>query len=198
MTDMFPDPGDNWQPNLKRRLLDIDSRIDFAVFLSGKWARELYERFTAAMDHFHVSGWRRWLIVEPLAEAATLCAGGLLVMLALSGPAVQQTSGRDWLKEPDLAVTFLDRYGNKIGSRGIKHNDSVPLDEMPELADQGGIGNRGPALLRTFRHRFPRHVPRHDHERPGRRRGPGRFHPDAAARQKPVPVERAHLYAQDQ
>ncbi len=132
MTDIFPDPGDNWQPKIKRLLLDIDARIDFAVFASGKWTRELYERFTAAMDRFHVAGWRRWLIVEPLAEAATLGAGGLLVMLALSVPAYRQTSDKDWLKKSDLAVTFLDRYGNKIGSRGIKHNNSVPLDEMPD------------------------------------------------------------------
>ena len=132
MTDIFPDPGDNWQPKIKRLLLDIDARIDFAVFASGKWTRELYERFTAAMDRFHVAGWRRWLIVEPLAEAATLGAGGLLVMLALSVPAYRQTLDKDWLKKSDLAVTFLDRYGNKIGSRGIKHNDSVPLDEMPD------------------------------------------------------------------
>ncbi len=132
MTDMFPDRDDSWQPKLKRLLLDIDSRIDFAVFAGGKWAREIYERFTAAMDRFHVSGWKRWLIVEPLAEAATLGAGGLLVMLSLSIPAYLQTSDKDWLRKSDLAVTFLDRYGNKIGSRGIKHNDSVALDEMPD------------------------------------------------------------------
>jgi penicillin-binding protein 1A len=132
VTDMFPDPGDNWRPKLKRLLLDIDSRIDFAIFASGKWARELYERFTDSMDRFHVSGWRRWLIVEPLSEAATLGAGALLLMLSLSMQAYLQTSDKDWLKKSDLAVTFLDRYGNKIGSRGIKHNDSVPLDEMPD------------------------------------------------------------------
>ena len=132
MTDMFPDPGDDWRPRLKRLLLDIDARIDFAVFASGSWARELYERFTAAMDRFHVSGWRRWLIVEPLAEMATLGAAGLLIMLSLSISAYRQTSEGDWLKKSDLAVTFLDRYGNKIGSRGIKQNDSVPLDQMPD------------------------------------------------------------------
>jgi penicillin-binding protein 1A len=132
VTDMFPDPGDDWRPKLKRLLLDIDSRIDFAVFASGKWAREIYERFTATMDRFHISGWRRWLIVEPLSEAASLGGYGLLFLLALSIPAYRQTSDKDWLKKSDLAVTFLDRYGNKIGSRGIKHNDSVPLDQMSD------------------------------------------------------------------
>ena len=32
VTDMFPDPGDDWQPKLRRLLLDIDARIDFDDF----------------------------------------------------------------------------------------------------------------------------------------------------------------------
>ena len=132
MTDMFPDPGDDWQPKVKRRLLDLDARIDSAIFQSGKWAREIYERFTATMDRFHVSGWRRWLLVELLSEAATMGMGGLVLMVALAVPAFRETSDEDWLKKSELAVTFLDRYGNEVGSRGIKHNDSVPLDEMPD------------------------------------------------------------------
>jgi len=132
VSDMFPDPGDNWRPKLKRVLLDLDARIDSAVFQSGKWARELYERFTAFMDKAHVAGWRRWLFIEPLSELATLGTGGLLLMSALAMPAFRQTSDDDWLKKSDLAVTFLDRYGNEIGSRGIKHNESVPLDAFPD------------------------------------------------------------------
>ena len=132
MTDQFPEPHEDWQVKLKRRLLDIDARIDFAVFLSGKWAREIYERFTAVMDRFHIAGWRRWLIVELLSEAATWGTVGLLLMLALAVPAFRETSDDDWLKKSELAVTFLDRYGNEIGIRGIKHNNSVPLEEMPD------------------------------------------------------------------
>jgi penicillin-binding protein 1A len=132
VTDMFPDPGEDWRPRLKRLLLDIDARIDSAIFQAGKWTREIYERFTAFMDHAHVAGWRRWLLVEPLSEMATLGTGGLLLLLALAIPAFRQTSDDDWLKKSDLAVTFLDRYGNEIGSRGIKHTESVPLEEFPD------------------------------------------------------------------
>jgi penicillin-binding protein 1A len=132
VTEMFPDPGNDWLPKLKRLLLDIDARIDSAVFQSGKWAREFYERFTAAMDHCHVSGWRRWLLVEPLSEMATLGTAGLCLMLTLAIPAFRETSDEDWLKKADLAVSFLDRFGNEIGNRGIKHNESVPLEDMPD------------------------------------------------------------------
>jgi penicillin-binding protein 1A len=127
-----PSPKRNWRRRLKLLLLDLDARIDFAVFRSGKWARELYERFTAIMDRFHVAGWRRWVLIEPLSEAATWGAAGVLLMLALAIPAFRETSDEDWLKRSELAVTFLDRYGNEIGNRGIKHNDSVPLEEMPD------------------------------------------------------------------
>src|SRR5436309_8785514 len=84
------------------------------------------------MDRFHVAGWRRWALVEPFSEGATLGLGGLIVMLALAIPAFNETSDEDWLKKSELAVTFLDRYGNEIGSRGIRHNDSIPLEEYPD------------------------------------------------------------------
>src|SRR5207237_6658371 len=42
------------------------------------------------------------------------------------------TSDHDRLKRSELAVTFLDRYGNEIGSRGIRHNDSMPLEQFPD------------------------------------------------------------------
>jgi penicillin-binding protein 1A len=132
VTDWFPDQRDDWRVKLKRLLLDLDARIDFAVYQTGKWTRELYERFTAIMDRFHVSGWRRWIIIEPLSEAATWGTFGLLLLLMLAIPSFRETSDEDWLKKSELAVTFLDRYGNEIGNRGIKHNDSVPLEEMPD------------------------------------------------------------------
>ncbi len=83
------------------------------------------------MDRFHIAGWRRWL-VELLSEGATLGAAGGVLMLALAMPAFQMTSDEDWLKKSELAVTFLDRYGNEVGTRGIRHNDSVPLDQFPD------------------------------------------------------------------
>jgi penicillin-binding protein 1A len=124
------------RPGFMRRvrtfLLDLDSRIDFGLFRSALVAREAFERYRDYMDRFHVAGWRRWLVVEPLSEAATMGLGGLLVALALALPAFRETSDEDWLKKSELAVVFLDRYGNEIGSRGIKHNNSVALADFPD------------------------------------------------------------------
>ena len=60
-------------------------------------------------------------------------SAALVLMLALAIPAFRETSDDDWLKKSDLAVSFLDRYGNPIGSRGIKHNDSIPLEDFPDV-----------------------------------------------------------------
>ena len=128
MRDLFPE---DWKPNLKRRLLGLDAWVDFSLFRSLSGIREGYERFSTFMDRFHVSGWRRWSN-ELLSEAATHGTVGVLLLLALAVPAFQLTSEDDWLKKSDLAVTFLDRHGNEVGSRGIKHNDSVPLDQFPD------------------------------------------------------------------
>src|SRR5215467_13419205 len=71
-------------------------------------AREVFERYRDYMDRFHVAGWRRWLVVEPLSEAATMGLGGLLVALALALPAFRETSDEDWLKKSELAVVLAD------------------------------------------------------------------------------------------
>src|SRR3954469_5055561 len=130
LSDQFPKP-DDWKPKVGKRLLDVDARVDSFMFQTARLLREAYERFSTFMDRFHVSGWRRGL-VELLSEGATLGTGGLVLMLTLALPAFQETSDDDWLKKSELAMTILDRYGNEVGARGIKHNDSVPLDQFPD------------------------------------------------------------------
>lgn len=117
---------------IKRILLDIDSRLDFTLFQAGRWGRELFERFVVFMDRFHIGGWRRWLFIEPVSESLTLGLCGSVLMLALAIPAFHETSDEDWLKKSELAVIFLDRFGNEVGSRGVKQNDSIPLEEFPD------------------------------------------------------------------
>jgi penicillin-binding protein 1A len=124
-------PG-RWKKKIQNFFLDLDARIDSTLFSSGKGLRELYERYSTFMDRFYVGRWKRWVFIEPLSEAATIGLGGSILMLALAVPAFRETADDDWLKKSDLAVTFLDRYGNPIGSRGIKHNDSIPLEDFPD------------------------------------------------------------------
>jgi penicillin-binding protein 1A len=132
MAELDPDRQSNdWTRRLRAMMLGLDAWVDSSLFRSGAGLRESYERFSTFMDRFHTSGWRRWAN-ELFSEGATLGTVGLLVLLTLAGPAFRETSDDDWLKKSDLAVTFLDRYGNEVGTRGIRHNDSIPLDEFPD------------------------------------------------------------------
>jgi penicillin-binding protein 1A len=145
----------SWKIRLQRFLLDLDARIDFGLYQAKTWGRELYERFTVFMDRFHVSGWRRWYFVEPLSECLTLGSGGLVVVLALAIPAFRETADDDWLKKSELAVTFLDRYGNEVGSRGIRHNDAIPLDEFPDHLIKATLATEDRRFYEHFGIDFP-------------------------------------------
>jgi penicillin-binding protein 1A len=111
-------------------MLAFDAFVDSAFFNGGQRTQAAYASFSAFMDRFHVAGWRR-ILVELSCETLTLSIGFGLLALTLAVPAFQETS-EDWLKKQDLAVTFLDRYGQVAGKRGIKHDDSVSFDELPE------------------------------------------------------------------
>ncbi|MGB3391701.1 MAG: penicillin-binding protein 1A [Pseudaminobacter sp.] len=112
------------------RLLAIDAWIDSSLYEAGFKARETWETLTIFFRRFRVSGWRR-AVIELLSEGFTMGAAGSVVLLALALPAFDETVG-NWRQQDDFAVTFLDRYGNEIGQRGIIQRDSVPVDEMPD------------------------------------------------------------------
>ena len=155
MRELYPDPEKQWKARFSRFLLDSDARFDNFLFQAGRWSREAYERFSMFMDRFHIGGWRRWMFIEPLSEAATLGLGGLVVMLALAQSAFRDTSDDDWLKKSELAVTFLDRYGNEIGSRGIRHNDSIPLSEFPDALIKATLATEDRRFYEHFGIDFP-------------------------------------------
>ncbi|MGH6848819.1 MAG: transglycosylase domain-containing protein [Methylocella sp.] len=114
---------------IARALLALDAFVDSSLHTSLVRARENYASFAAFMDGFHIAGWRR-VLNELACEILTLGLGIGVAALTLGGLAFQETSD-DWLKKTDLAVTFLDRYGQEVGQRGIRHDDKVSFDELP-------------------------------------------------------------------
>ncbi len=132
-----------------RRLLAFDAWINSSLYESGQSARRIYGDFSDYMDRFHVSGGKR-LAVELACEGLTLGLGGALLMLGLALPAFRDVSDEDWLKKQDLAVTFLDRYGLEVGRRGIKHNDSVPLEQIPDILIQAALATEDRRFYEHF------------------------------------------------
>ncbi|MCB1546055.1 MAG: transglycosylase domain-containing protein, partial [Rhodoblastus sp.] len=120
----------NLRKRVGRAALAVDSFVDSWFFESSRRTRDNFASFAAFMDRFHVSGLKR-LGVELGCETLTLGLGGLLVALTFAQLAFRETSD-DWLKKQDLAVTFLDRYGKEVGKRGILHDDSIALDQLPD------------------------------------------------------------------
>ncbi|MET0746924.1 MAG: transglycosylase domain-containing protein [Rhizobium sp.] len=129
-----PETPDRPEPRPRRRkrflLLRLDSLIDSTVWNAGFRAGEIWEDITIFFRRFRMRGWKR-LFFECLGEGLTLGVLASVVMLALAMPAFESTSG-DWRNRGNFAVTFEDRYGTVIGHRGIIHENSVPVDELPD------------------------------------------------------------------
>ena len=144
------------------RAIDIDAWVDSSLFRAGRFISGRAEAFSLFMRRFRVTGYKRGL-VEVAGDALTLGTGGLVLMMMLALPAWEATRG-DWRAVGEYSVTFLDRYGNEIGKRGVKRNESVPLDEMPDYLIK--------AVLATEDRRFFSHRWSSSRRRPAAR-GPG-------------------------
>jgi penicillin-binding protein 1A len=119
------------RPRKKRFvLLKIDAALDSFLWNAGFRIADTWERITIFFRRFRMYGWKR-VVFELLGEAATWGTVGAVLMLTLALPAFQATT-KDWRNSGDYAVTFLDRYGNVIGHRGVIHQNSVPIEEMPD------------------------------------------------------------------
>jgi penicillin-binding protein 1A len=114
-----------------RALLALDAAIDSSMFDAKRRVVAAFETIDSASDRLHLAGGPR-ILVELACEALTLGLAGLLVVLALAIPAFQETADDDWLSRGDLAVTFQDRYGAEVGKRGIKRDEGVPFEELPD------------------------------------------------------------------
>jgi penicillin-binding protein 1A len=110
---------------------DADARFGHGLFSFGHGFREFWERLSLQSDRLKVSGFKK-VLVNGLSGGLTLMAFSSVLMTALAIPAFKETADPNWLKKQDLAVVFLDRYGTEIGRRGIRHDDSVKIEDMPD------------------------------------------------------------------
>ncbi|MBO6719141.1 MAG: penicillin-binding protein 1A [Rhizobiaceae bacterium] len=112
------------------RLLELDAWLDSTLYDAGFRLAEMWESITIFFRRFSFTGFRR-AFFELASEGMTLGTAGAVLMFALALPAFEETAG-DWKSQGEYAVTFLDRYGNEIGQRGIIQRDSLPVEELPE------------------------------------------------------------------
>jgi penicillin-binding protein 1A len=116
----------------KARMLDADAWLDSAMYEFWQSLGRGYTRVQDFFSIFHVSGFRRFF-VEIFSDALSFGAIGAVLMTALALPAFDATATGHYNKAEDISVIFLDRYGNEIGRRGIRSDDSIALDKLPDF-----------------------------------------------------------------
>ena len=110
--------------------LGLDSKINSV--LTDAWSRtkDYWNAGSSFFARFQLMGWRR-LLNEAASEAVTLATGGFILLYAAALPALLEFDESKF-QTGKFAVKFLDINGNELGKRGILHNDSVPLEEIPD------------------------------------------------------------------
>jgi penicillin-binding protein 1A len=127
---MSDDEHEQRQLRKPSRFLWLDAWLDSSLYDLKFKLSDMWENITIKSRRLKVTGFSRFL-VEVLDEGFSIGVAGCVLLLALALPAFEETAG-DWRNRTDISVTFLDRYGNQIGQRGILHKDGVPLDKMPD------------------------------------------------------------------
>lgn len=118
--------GGNW----KKKLYAFDAMIESGLYELRGWLGNAIENANIFARRFQVTGWRYWM-VQSLSGGLTMGVFGGILALALVMSCLDHTAN-GLTKQEDFAVTFLDRYGNEIGNRGILQDDSVGLDDLPD------------------------------------------------------------------
>ena len=115
----------------KTRMLAADAWLDSALYDFWQSAGRGYGRVEDFFSRFRISGIKR-LFVEVISDAMSFGAIGMVLVTGLALPAFDATASGHFNKAEDISVTFLDRYGNEVGRRGIRSDDSYPLDKLPD------------------------------------------------------------------
>ena len=115
----------------KTRMLAADAWLDSALYDFWQSAGRGYTRIEDFFSRFRISGIKR-LFVEIISDAMSFGAIGMVLVTGLALPAFDATASGHFNKAEDISVTFLDRYGNEVGRRGIRSDDSYPLDKLPD------------------------------------------------------------------
>lgn len=115
----------------RARLLEADAWLDSFLYEGMRSTGRFYTRLQDFFALFTVRGFKR-IFVELASDAMSFGAIGAVLMTALALSAMDATVSGEFNKAEDYSVIFLDRYGNEIGRRGIRADDSVELAAIPD------------------------------------------------------------------
>ena len=112
--------------------LALDAWIDSGLYETWLDVKDRWNAASSFFARFRVSGTKR-VITELVSEGLSMGTCGLFVLLSLAVPAISEIDEDNWLATDKYSVTFLDRFGNEIGKRGVLQDDAVPLEDLNVL-----------------------------------------------------------------
>ncbi|MEN3930427.1 PBP1A family penicillin-binding protein [Microvirga sp. W0021] len=115
----------------RRIALAIDAWIDASLFSLWSICSRNWKRYADFINHLKVRHPWRWF-VDIADEALTIGLVGLCFLSILAIPTFQDVTNK-WANSPVVTATYLDRYGNEIGHRGIRFDDSIKFEDFPQL-----------------------------------------------------------------
>jgi penicillin-binding protein 1A len=115
----------------KAPMLEADAWLDSTLYDFWQALGRGYTNVEDFFAKFRVTGIKR-LFTELASDGLSFFAIGAVLMTALALPAFDATVTGRFNKAEDIAVTFLDRYGNEVGRRGIRSDDSFALNQLPD------------------------------------------------------------------
>ena len=111
-------------------LIWLDERIGQLPERAWSAIKNGWSNYSTFFSRFNVSGVGKFS-AELFSEGMTLGTAGFMVLLMFAMPAFEEIN-ETWRTSGQYSVSFLDRYGNEIGTRGVLHSDAVPLSEIPD------------------------------------------------------------------
>ncbi len=118
-------------------LIWLDERIGQMPERAWSAIKNGWSNYSTFFSRFNVSGVGKFS-AELFSEGMTLGTAGFMVLLMFAMPAFEEIN-ETWRTSGQYAVTFLDRYGNEIGTRGVLHSDAVPLSDIPDHMIQSAL-----------------------------------------------------------
>ncbi|MGO4704540.1 transglycosylase domain-containing protein [Microvirga sp. 2MCAF38] len=133
---------------IKRGALSFDAWLNSFLYQSWRTLVRGCQIYNEKAESLRFRGIPR-VVLDLTSEAVTLGTVGGIALVTLAIPAFHDTSD-DWLKTQDLAVTFLDRYGQEVGRRGIRYDDTYKLEDFPDYLVKAALATED---RRFYEHR---------------------------------------------
>jgi len=133
---------------LYRFFMTLDSYVSSGVFELFDGIRRGWGWYASFLERFRIRGLVRVFVdlVDDLATFATIIALAILVF------ALPPFSGEGdiWNQRREYAVTFTDINGEIIGRRGIRQDDAIPLEEIPQSVIKAALATEDARFYQHF------------------------------------------------